>query len=170
MAAMTSNPALWRPMAQADLPAVGALASLIHPDFPEDDAVFIERLRLYPAGCHVLARGETLAAYVVSHPWIARQPPALNDLLGALPMRPSTYYIHDLALAPAARGSGAGKKIVAQLAALARAEALPTMSLVAVNGSERFWQRQGFAAMAAPELEAKLRSYSDDARFMMRVL
>jgi GNAT superfamily N-acetyltransferase len=170
MAAMTAKPALWRPMTEADLPQVGMLAAAIHPDFPEDDAVFAERLRLYPAGCHVLARGEALAAYVVSHPWIDRQPPALNDLLGVLPDRPSTYYIHDLALAPAARGSGAGGKIVAQLAALARTEALPTMSLVAVNGSERFWQRRGFVSVAVPELEAKLRSYSAAARFMVRVL
>jgi hypothetical protein len=44
------------------------------------------------------------------------------------------------------------------------------MSLVAVNGSERFWQHQGFAPVAVPELEAKLRSYSDDARFMVRAL
>jgi ribosomal protein S18 acetylase RimI-like enzyme len=167
---MNAKPALWRPMTITDLPQVGALAAVIHPDFPEDRAVFAERLRLYPAGCHVLAQGEELAAYVVSHPWIDRRPPALNDLLGALPARPSTYYIHDLALAPTARGSGAGGKIVAQLVTLARSEALRTMSLVAVNGSERFWQRQGFASVAMPELEAKLRSYSDDARFMVRAL
>jgi hypothetical protein len=170
MAAMTAKPALWRPMTITDLPQVGALAAVIHPDFPEDDAVFAERLRLYPAGCHALAQGEELAAYVVSHPWFDRQPPALNDLLGALPARPSTYYIHDLALAPAMRGSGAGGKIVAQVAVLAKSEALPTMSLVAVNGSEPFWQRQGFAAVAVPELDAKLRSYSNDARFMVRTL
>lgn len=170
MAAMIAKPALWRPMSEADLPAVSELAAAIHPDFPEDDAVFAERLRLYSAGCHVLARGAALAAYVVSHPWIDRQPPALNDLLGALPEQPSTYYIHDLALAPAIRGGGASAKIVAQLAALARAEKLPTMSLVAVNGSERFWQRQGFAPVAVPELEGKLRSYSTDARFMLQVL
>lgn len=170
MAAMTAKPALWRPMTQADLPAVSELAAAIHPDFPEDDAVFAERLRLYPAGGHVLAHGALLAAYVVSHPWIDRQPPALNDLLGALPEQPSTYYIHDLALAPAIRGSGASAKIVAQLAALARAERLPTMSLVAVNGSERFWGRQGFVRVAVSELEGKLRSYGNDARFMVRVL
>ncbi|WP_458756268.1 GNAT family N-acetyltransferase [Afipia sp. TerB] len=167
---MTSNPAVWRPMTETDLPSVGALAATIHPDFPEDEAVFIERLRLYPAGCHVLARSNVLEAYVVSHPWIERNPPALNDLLGALPGRPSTYYIHDLALASRARGGGAGAQIVAQLATLARGERLTTMSLVAVNGSERFWQRQGFAAADMPELDEKLRSYSDDARFMIRAL
>ncbi|MBS0529945.1 MAG: GNAT family N-acetyltransferase [Proteobacteria bacterium] len=157
-------------MTAADLAAVSDLAAAIHPDYPEDDAVFAERLRLYPAGCHVLARGPVLEAYAVSHPWIDRQPPSLNDLLGAMPGRPSTYYIHDLALAPAARGSGAGRAIVAQLAAQARSEALPTLSLVAVHGSERFWQRQGFAALAVPELEAKLHSYGNDARLMVRRL
>lgn len=175
MAAMTANPARWRPMTEADLPAVGALASLIHRDFPEDDAVFAERLGLYPAGCHVLAQGgvlgaDKLGAYVISHPWIDRQPPALNARLTALPPQPSTYYIHDLALSAASRGSRAGAGIVAQLAGLAQAAGLLTMSLVAVNGSEGFWQRQGFAPVAMPELDAKLRSYSDDARFMVRVL
>ena len=154
----------------SDLRGVLAVADEVHPAFPEDATVFEERLRLYPAGCLVFSQDERIAGYVVSHPWQAGDPPPLNTQLGVLPDHPSTYYIHDLALAPAVRGSGAGGTIVAQLAALARSEALQTMSLVAVNGSERFWQRQGFAAMAAPELEAKLRSYSDDARFMMRVL
>lgn len=160
----------WRPMQSADLPAVGALAERIHPAYPEDAAVFAERLRLYPDGCHVLARNGALAAYVVSHPWRGG-PPALNSLLGELPLSPSTFYIHDLALAPETRGHGAASAIVTRLAAQARSAGLARMSLVAVNGSTDFWRRQGFEARHDPALAGKLASYGDDgACFMVRTL
>ncbi len=157
-------------MSAADLPAVNALAARIHPSFPEDEAVFTERLRLYPDGCRVFERGSGIEAYVVSHPWLAIEPPALNSLLGELPAAPSTYYIHDLALAPEVRGSGAAADIVAWLAAHARASGLLSTTLIAVNGSSGFWQRQGFEAMQNPQLDAKLRSYGNDAVYMTRGL
>ncbi len=170
MVTMTSKPASWRLMQPADLPAVSRLAEVIHPDYPEEDAVFVERLRLYPQGCRVFERHEKIVAYIVSHPWRDRRPPALNELLGKLPAAPSTYYIHDIALLPGARGSGAAAQVVAALVEQARVERLPSLSLVAVNGSERFWRRQGFETLDIPALAEKLRSYSDDARFMVRVL
>lgn len=158
-------------MSTADLPLVSTLSATIHQAYPEDDAVFVERLRLYPDGCHVYAAAESIAAYVVSHPWRALDAPALNSLLGELPTAPSTYYIHDLALAPQTRGTGAATRIIRKLVDHARARELPTMSLVAVNGSAGFWQRQGFVQTDAPALAEKLRSYcDDDAQFMARTL
>lgn len=157
-------------MSAADLPAVNALAERIHPSFPEDAAVFTERLRLYPDGCRVFERGDVIEAYVVSHPWLRTEPPALNSLLGELPPKATTYYIHDLALAREARGSGAAADIVASLAAHALASGFSSMSLIAVNGSSGFWQRQGFESARTPQLDAKLKSYGDDAVFMSRPL
>ncbi len=157
-------------MTAADLPAVNALAVRIHPDYPEDAAVFAERLRLYPAGCRVFGQGEDIEAYVVSHPWRNLQPPALNSLLGELPAAPSTFYIHDLALAPEARGTGAGAAIVALLADHASACGFSGMSLVAVNGSTGFWQGNGFETVQNQLLGSKLRSYGGDACFMVRPL
>lgn len=157
-------------MAAADLPAVNALAARIHPSFPEDATVFAERLRLYPDGCRVFERGNVIEAYVVSHPWLRTEPPALNSLLGQLPVAPSTYYIHDLALSPEVRGLGAAADIVAWLAAHALASGFFSLSLIAVNGSSGFWQRQGFEVAQTPMLDAKLKSYGDDAVVMMRSL
>lgn len=158
-------------MTVADLPATCALAATIHQAYPEDDAVFAERLRLYPDGCHVYAAAESVAAYVLSHPWRELDAPALNSLIGELPAPPSTYYIHDLALAPCVRGTGAATSIVRKLADHARETGLRIMSLVAVNGSAGFWQRQGFVQTEVPALAEKLHSYCDDgARFMMRTL
>jgi ribosomal protein S18 acetylase RimI-like enzyme len=158
----------WRPMTPADLPAALAVADIVHPRYPEDPAIFAERLALYPAGCLVLMQGEEQIGYIVSHPWTYGAPPVLNSLLGALPLAPTTYYIHDIALLPQARGTGAAKTVLARLADRAEASGLPNLSLIAVNDSVAFWQRHGFAVTPDPALDIKLRSYDDSARFMVR--
>ena len=48
-------------------------------------------------------------------PWKSFDIPALNTVLPALPDWPDNYYIHDIALLDAARGSGAASKIVQTL-------------------------------------------------------
>jgi ribosomal protein S18 acetylase RimI-like enzyme len=162
---------MWRMMTTSDLASVNEIAAAVHPSFPEDAAIFAERLALYPAGCHVLiATGGALGGYIVSHPWRDRQPPALNSLLHALPANPSTYYIHDIALLPAARGGKAATEIVTALLQHARAAGLATVSLVAVNKSQDFWQRLGFSRVDDTHLDVKLASYGDDACLMVRPL
>lgn len=142
----------WRAMTAADLPEVSRIASLVHPDFPEDDAVFAERLALFPAGC-LFAAG---AGYVLAHPWMRGRPPALNSQLGALPARAETLYLHDIALLPEARGQGAGEAALRYLERVARGLGLEEIALVAVSGSARFWGRMGFVADGA-----EIGSYGD---------
>jgi ribosomal protein S18 acetylase RimI-like enzyme len=160
----------WRAMNEADLAALMAVADIVHPNYPEDPAVFAERLHLYPAGCLVLERGGKPIGYILSHPWHFGQPPALNSLLSTLPEAAGTYYIHDIALLPEARGTGSVTPLIERLVATARAGGFPNISLVAVNGSASMWARYGFTSVVDPGLEAKLRSYDDDARFMVRRL
>lgn len=158
---------LWRPLLPSDLPALGAIAAQVHPGFPEDDAVFAERLRLYPQGALLLVLAGRPAGYVLSHPWRFGQVPALNALLGEIPANADTYYLHDLALLPSARGSGAAAAIVKKLSDIAAEAGFARMSLVAVNGSQGFWHKQGFVAEALPGLETKLASYEASARLMV---
>lgn len=160
----------WRAMTAADLPAVLALADVIHPDFPEEAAVFADRLALHPAGCFTLHGDAGAVGYVLSHPWYDGQPPQLNAVLRHPATAASTYYIHDLALLPAARKSGAAAAIVATLATHASALQLHNMTLVAVNNSVHFWRRQGFDIVVDPDLDRHLRSYDAQARFMRREL
>jgi GNAT superfamily N-acetyltransferase len=154
-------------MAPADLALVEPLGNAIHQDHPERPEIFAERLALCPEGCHVLVSpsGE-LGGYVISHPWTLGSPPPLDTLLGALPARPDTWYIHDLALHPRVRGSGAASVIVAHLVTLAAASALPVLSLIAVGRSPAFWTRQGFAPAALGA--GKIESYGPGAAFMVR--
>src|SRR5690606_2167086 len=130
--------------------------------------VLAERQRLYRNGCYLLEIGTSPAGYVLSHPWRAAEPPALNTPLGAIPADADTYYLHDLALLPVARRVGAAAQIVAALAKHAAATGFASMSLVAVNGSRGFWEKQGFAAVPAPGLAAKLGSYEPEAVLMSK--
>ncbi|WP_260987726.1 GNAT family N-acetyltransferase [Roseomonas gilardii] len=183
MAEQAGGEARWRSMEAADLAAVERVAAHVHPDYPEDEAVFAERLSLCPEGCLVLARplGVPLGVpwgdpwgdpcgYVVAHPWRLGQPPALNSLLGALPSATDTLYIHDIALLPACRGGGAAGRVLERLEDLARRRGLPSLSLVAVGGSPGFWLRRGFREQADEALRGKLRSYDDAAQYMVKDL
>ena len=142
----------------------------MHPDFFESLEVLAERQRLYFHGTYLLEVNERPAGYVLSHPWRFGDLPALNSLLGDLPAGADTFYIHDLALLPVARRIGAASFITEALAKHARAHGYPTMSLVAVNASQGFWERHDFAVEDRPDLTQKLATYEDSARLMVRRL
>ncbi|WP_040619379.1 GNAT family N-acetyltransferase [Rhodovulum sp. PH10] len=162
---------IWRPMAADDLAAVTAVAAAVHAAYPEDASVFAERMTLAPDGCRVLWRGSRIVGYVLSHPWTGL-PPALNTRLEKLPEAPTTWYLHDLALLPEVRGTGAAGTVVRDLCAHAASKNFATMTLVAVGGSAPFWHRQLFvtAAVGDEKLRQKLASYDEDARLMVRRL
>lgn len=161
---------IWRAMTVADLSAVEAIAGAVHPGFFEQPAVFAERLRLYPQGVRLLDNDGIPLGYVLSHPFRFGGLPSLNSLLETLPEHPDTYYIHDLALLPEARGRGAASAVTKYLIAHATGQGLPSASLVALTSSQRFWIRHGFAEVEAPHLGAKLVSYEEGARYMVRAL
>lgn len=160
--------ARWRPMTPADIPAVDTIAATIHVALPEHAFVFAERQRLYPDGCFMLEVDGEPAGYVISHPWHYLRPPSLNTLLERIPADASTYYIHDLALLPTSRRTGAGSVIAHRLLAHADAASLPNVSLVAVYDAASFWRRHGFVLVDDPALAKKLAGYGAEARMMVR--
>lgn len=157
---------IWRPMLASDISPAHALSGIVHPGYPEDRAVFEERQQLYPEGCYVLQGGDDLKGYALSHPYVKDTAPALNTLLGALPEHCDSYYIHDIAILPDARGGNAGKAIVTYLKTHARATGFDTICLVAVNNSSLFWERYGFVTREAAGLQRKLESYGTGTTYM----
>lgn len=160
----------WRPMTARDLAQVQALADAIHLDHPEDASVFAERLHLYPQGCLALEENGHLVGYALTHPWHYGKPPALNSSLGEIPHDATTYYVHDVALLPTARGKGHAARIGERLAEHAAKAGIGNLSLVAVNNSQGFWERLGFRRTGVPGLEEKLLTYGPDAVLMTRTL
>ncbi len=160
----------WRAMTAFDMPAVEAIAAQVHPDFFEAPEVLAERQQLYRNGCYLLEITERPTGYVLSHPWRAGSLPALNTRLGEIPADADTFYLHDLALLPVTRRIGAAGYIVDALSKHAAAQGFATMHLVAVNGSQGFWEKHGFIVDDVPALAEKLKSYEANARYMVRRL
>ncbi len=136
--------AAWRAMAVADLPDVTAISAAVHGRYAEPIEIYAERLALYPTGCFVWDDEGAVRGLLVSHPWHRAKPPALGALLGAIPEGAETFYLHDIALLPETRGKGAGGAATQLVTALAARADLLDITLVAVNGADRFWAAQGF--------------------------
>ncbi|WP_220790658.1 GNAT family N-acetyltransferase [Gluconacetobacter asukensis] len=162
--------ASWRTMRPDDLPAVVDIAAHAHPAYPEGEAVFTERLTLCPTGCLVLDGGSGPEGYVLSHPWCAAAPPALDCALGALPARPDCWYLHDIALLPDARGRGAPSAALAILAQRAGQAGLSRMALIATGSARVYWLRAGFTPIDLPEAATILASYDPKAQLMIRAV
>ncbi|KAK3898572.1 hypothetical protein C8A05DRAFT_47153 [Staphylotrichum tortipilum] len=158
----------WRPMAPNDIPGVMRVGDEIHRDLPEAEAVCRERLALFPEGCLVLVDGEgAVTGYIISFPIRRGKPPALNELLGAIPADADQYYLHDLAILPCSRGQGAAAEGVGRV--LGVVGRYPTSCLVSVYGTVGFWARFGFVPEPVDAvLEGKLRGYGEGATYLTR--
>lgn len=156
----------WRAMRAGDLPAVVAIADAVHGEFTEPLAVYAERLALYPDGCRVFEVDGAVVGLLVTHPWHDGAVPKIGALLGALPAEADIYYFHDIALLPAARGTGAGAAAAAFVLAQAKAAGCREIRLVAVNGADSYWAAQGFD-YAAPGGEGP---YGAGSSLMWRAL
>lgn len=160
----------WRPACRGDIEAIDRIQCTVHRDHAEAPEVLLERLELCPEGCFVLEQDETICGYVLSHPWIRRSPPPIDTLLGSIPDASDIWYLHDLALLLETRGSGAGSGIAALLARQAKHAGYETAALISINGSQGFWQRQGFSAHREAALAHELATYGGQAVYMEKDL
>lgn len=163
---LTHTHSVWQPLSAADAAAVLALAELAHPGLPERIDVFTERIRLFPAGCLKLVHDSRLVAYGIAHPWRLGTAPKLDTLLGALPHEANCLHLHDVVVAPEARGRGAAAAYFAAMDTVARAHRLPALALVSVYGTNHLWARSGFVERGGPDLGG----YGPTARYMVRTL
>jgi N-acetylglutamate synthase-like GNAT family acetyltransferase len=151
-----------------DLIAVNALADRVHIAYPEDEAVFDNRLEVYAPGCFVYESEKDILAYFISHPWFWLKSPKLNSLLAAGSFADAdVYYLHNLVVSEELRNFGVASEIVAQVLATAATQ-FARAALVAVNNSSRFWSTLGFENVGTEV--SGLESYGSDAAYMMRNL
>ncbi|UXN06674.1 GNAT family N-acetyltransferase [Bartonella sp. HY761] len=161
----------WRFMNKSDLAAICEVASICHPDYPEDEAVLAQKQALAPQSCYILEKDSKPSGYILAHSWKAHNIPPLNQLLDGLPQDADTLYLHDIAILPDARIGGVGSLGLKNLYQQAKALGYSSMSLVAVNNSSPFWLKQGFVTQVVNStLQQKLLTYSDDAVYMMKTL
>lgn len=154
----------WAPMGADDVPAVMDIAARLHPGLPERRDVFDERRRLFPDGCRVYANAAgAVAGYGVAYPWRLHTIPKLDAFIGALPAAPDCLFVHDVALLPEARGHGGAEDFIGLMRGVVRTQGLAALACVSVYGTDVFWSRLGFAAVACDEVGG----YGDTAKYMI---
>jgi len=156
------------PMEPGDIPEAVAIQAQAYPaSLQEEAAVFAARLALSPSFCFTARRAGAMAGYLIAHGWERANPPAIGTLAGSVGAS-EVLYIHDLAIAPDARGLRMGVQLVARAFDAARASGLCEAELVAVEDAHGFWHRLGFREGHSAAIAAKLASYGAEARWMRR--
>lgn len=122
-------------------------------DAVEDIATIQALWELAPETC-LVAESDRLLGYFIAHPWLSDDLPPLNVFLPGVPPGAKTLFIHDLALLPEARGRGIAQALATEGFSRARAEGLQNASLLSIQGSHPFWEKQGFRAR--PDLAEKV--------------
>jgi GNAT superfamily N-acetyltransferase len=153
----------WQKMAATDLVFVERLGCALYPNHPESLAAFETKFRATEDACLIARdRADNPVGYCIAVRAELGHPPHLDDTRGP-PRSADCLHLHDLALAPPARGQGLVAAAIAHLESAAHG--LP-LTLIAVNGTRALWQRYGFAdALCAYDLAA---DYGMDARYMRR--
>lgn len=160
---------LIRPLRPADLADALAIQEASYPAFLREDApAFLSRLEIDASYCFAATRDGTLIAYILAHGWPSQSPPSVGTILPRRAAR-EVLFIHDLAVARAGRGTGVGRRLVAEALRQAASNGLATAELIAVEGAADYWRTLGFGeAPCSPDLAAKLASYGPAARWMTR--
>ncbi len=164
--------ALVRPLVPQDL--VGLLEvqeACYGAGYLESPEVFARRIA-HPAQCSLVLEwqgrvGAYLAAYDSGQ---GKVTPLHGDFETIA--QPDTLYLHDLAVLPELGGHGVAPRLLHVLWAQARARSLQRSALVSVQGTQSFWQHQGYMpwTLSDPVQCERLIAYGRDAVYMRRRL
>lgn len=159
------------PFAQRHLSQALRLQSDVYPSFlVEPENAFASRCATAAPYCLAAEVHDVLIAYLLAHGWPREAPPPVGAVLDP-EVRGDSLFLHDLAVSPAARGTGVGRALVDRAFTLARNDGLQRAELIAIEGAAPFWAGLGFAAtMPSPALAAKVAGYGPRAQWMARAL
>ncbi len=159
-----------RPMRAEDMALVLEIQSRCYDETKLESAQsFLAKLRASPTSCFVALVPDGLAGYLVAVPAEAGSPPPLNAPSFSAPSTADALYLHDLAIHPAARGTGVAVALIEAYFEALKQLKVHFACLTAVNDSTFFWERYGFR-VAAPTGSAAghMETYGEEARYMSR--
>ena len=139
--------------------------------FVEPHEVFARRL-CSPAHCSWAAvRGDEVVAYLAAY-W--SRPEAITPLNGdfACYEDASVLYLHDMAVSSAASGHGLARRMVDAAKTQARQRGIKRTALVSVQGSQAYWERQGYVVsnVKIAAQQQHLTSYGVGALYMVGLI
>lgn len=126
----------------------------------ESAAVMSDRISAFTATCWGYFVGPRMAGYLLAYPSVLG---SITPLAAAFPLYPKAncLYLHDMAISSDFRGQSLAPKLLAHAAAEAKQKGLQALALVAVQGAEGYWAKQGFVKVTeiSAEQQAILDSY-----------
>lgn len=141
-------------------------------DLREELAVFIDRFNKFGESFLVAKKDERIVGYAICFPWKLGEIPENNRVFPAELPIPDSFYLHDICLLEETRGLGIAGKILEKIYEKAKASGYSEVSLVSVEQSGNYWDRNGFELVNVGEkLKEKLvKSYGIKARLMNKKL
>ncbi|GGO68371.1 GNAT family N-acetyltransferase [Bowmanella pacifica] len=140
--------------------------AVYHDVEPESLTVLKSKWQASPDTCLVgLDKHNQVVGYLLSHPWPVGKLPKLHHAVESV--NTDNLYLHDLAVCPSARGEGVAAKLLAHLQQKSQSGGFNSISLVAVQNADGFWQKQGFSQHTKAQL---CDSYGDNAQPMLKHL
>lgn len=135
---------------------------------PESRASLHAKVLASPTTCFVAETAAGAVGYLISVPVLYPDLPPLDAPTFVPAPGADTLYLHDLAVADAGRGTGAGRALVSAGLDAGRARGLQNACLVAIQDSSPYWEQFGFERTAAANerVAAKLASYGAAAQLM----
>lgn len=158
-----------RPLRADDVDALLRIqAQCYGADFGEPREAFVQRLQS-PVHCSWAAvQASTMVGYLAAY-WSL--PGVITPLHGGFAdyVDANVLYLHDMAVSPAATGQGVAHALLQAARALARERGIRRTALVSVQGSQAYWERQGYAVAAVADAaqQQHLASYGEDAAYMV---
>ena len=162
-----------RPAQEEDVAAIFALQKHCYSEnFHESEKAFLSKINGAKGFCWVAERHNTLLAYLMSVPAKTTYLPCLNTENYQQPEGADILYLHDMAIAPQARGLGLKRLLLDKALACAEQAHFTRAVLIAVQNSVPIWEKEGFSVVDAHKYEigAIVDSYGCDAKLMERYL
>ncbi|MGI2168797.1 GNAT family N-acetyltransferase [Shewanella sp. MF05960] len=136
---------------------------------PESLSVMQSKWLASPSTCVVFEQTQQVLAYALVHPWNRGDAPSLDSEISS--QHSTSWYLHDMAIAPSAQGLGVGKQLLTHVLNQASALNIDGIGLVAVQGAHTYWLQQGFKPHAtSPKLTQSLSSYPAGACYLYLTL
>ncbi|WP_410498287.1 GNAT family N-acetyltransferase [Chitinibacter sp. S2-10] len=134
-----------RPILAADLAAILRIQAACYPaELLEDAATFQAKIDYAPDCNWLIEVDGDVQGYLFTHPWRGETPPALNRGDVAWPSDADCFYLHDLAIHPAARGLKLSTMLAGHALRWGEQQGFKLAMLVAVGNAPAFWRKLGF--------------------------
>ncbi|RVT45276.1 GNAT family N-acetyltransferase [Rheinheimera sediminis] len=138
----------------------------------ESAAVMAERILAFSQTCWGYFVEQQMAGYLLAYPSVLG---SITPLAAAFPLyqNANCLYLHDMAISSDFRGQSLAPKLLKHATAEAEKMGLQVLALVAVQGAEDYWAKQGFVKEMniTKEQQAILETYLPQiACYMTKVL